>query len=66
MLLKKKFVKNKSSQRKLKALWDRAESNCRHKDFQSFALPTELQSRCFVRANIGTFFKFKAISEYFF
>ena len=24
--------------------WLRAESNCRHKDFQSFALPTELQS----------------------
>ena len=24
--------------------WLRAELNCRHKDFQSFALPTELQS----------------------
>ena len=23
--------------------WSQAESNCRHKDFQSFALPTELQ-----------------------
>ena len=25
--------------------WDRAESNRRHTDFQSVALPTELQSR---------------------
>jgi hypothetical protein len=24
--------------------WPRTESNCRHKDLQSFALPTELQS----------------------
>lgn len=24
--------------------WLEAESNCRHKDFQSFALPTELSS----------------------
>ena len=27
------------------ALWERVESNHRHKDFQSFALPTELHSR---------------------
>ncbi len=26
-------------------LWDEAGSNCRHKDFQSFALPTELSSQ---------------------
>lgn len=26
-------------------MWDRAESNRRHMDFQSIALPTELQSQ---------------------
>ena len=29
---------------RLKWCWE--ESNCRHKDFQSFALPSELQHRC--------------------
>jgi hypothetical protein len=29
----------------LRPQWERVESNHRHKDFQSFALPTELRSR---------------------
>ena len=28
-------------------MWEERESNPRHKDFQSFALPTELPSRIF-------------------
>ena len=33
-------------------LWERLESNQRHKDFQSFALPTELHSLRFGRAKV--------------
>ena len=43
------FVERKQKKGRLKKaaffLWDRMESNHRHKDFQSFALPTELQSQ---------------------
>lgn len=37
----KRFKKRKD----LKKWWPRAESNCRHIDFQSTALPTELQGQ---------------------
>ena len=35
-------------------LWNRAESNCRHKDFQSIALPTELRFLFCTLAEIQT------------
>ena len=39
-------------------LWCWTELNCRHTDFQSVALPTELQHRCFLTtAKIQLFFK---------
>ena len=38
-------------------LWCWEESNCRHKDFQSFALPSELQHHHFGNAKIGIFSK---------
>ena len=33
--------------------WLRAESNCRHRDFQSLALPTELQSQLKMAVSTG-------------
>ena len=48
-------------------MWEHLESNQGHKDFQSFALPTELCHQCcFASANIGHFYKSAIVLRVFF
>ena len=57
MLLVAKLVYDNETKKPstfIEGLWHHPGSNRGHKDFQSFALPTELQRHCIVRgANIG-------------
>ena len=52
------YKKKKPNNFLLGLLWYLQESNQGHKDFQSFALPTELRYQPLVGANL-TFFSFK-------
>ena len=45
--------------------WERRESNPRHKDFQSFALPTELRSRFICECKYTNNIKTKTFCDFF-
>ncbi len=45
-------MKNKVSAVKPSKWWPEAESNCRHEDFQSTALPTELSGHVSLSAQL--------------